>query len=112
MWLPFGFVGLMAVHLFTILEMLALKVFYVVRVFKTEQLDQNMKIMWTLLLVFATIFAEPVFWYLYIWREPLAASQNQLQLPAPGMQTAWGRQIKQPDREVAYVPPSQPPDWR
>src|SRR5450432_3136416 len=66
---PFGFVGLMAVHLFTILEMLALKIFYIVRVFKTEQLDQNQRIMWTLLLVFATVFAEPVFWFLYIWRD-------------------------------------------
>lgn len=112
MWLPIGFVGLMAVHMFTILEMLALKIFYIVRVFKTEPLDQNLKIMWTLLLVFVPIFAEPVFWYLYIWREPRPAWQNQPQLPAPGVQTAWGRQTTTRDREAAYVPPSQPPDWR
>jgi hypothetical protein len=112
LWLPLGFVGLIAVHMFTILEMLALKVFYVIRVFKTEQLDQNMRIMWTLLLVFATIVAEPVFWYLYIWREQPAALQNQPQLLAPGVQTAWRRQTKTPPSEAAYVPPSQPPDWR
>ena len=112
MWVPFGFLGLIAVHMFTILEMLALKIFYIVRVFKTEQLDQNKRIMWTLLLVFVTILAEPVFWYLYIWRDSLAASQNQPQLPAPGVRTAWGKQTRARDREAAYVPPSQPPDWR
>ncbi len=44
-----GFAAFMLLHFFTILESLALPVFYVKRVFKTEQLDQNLKIMWTLL---------------------------------------------------------------
>ena len=68
MLLPLGFMGLFAVHLVTILGTLALTVFYIIRVFKTERLDQNMKIMWMLLLFFAGMFAQPVFWYLYIWR--------------------------------------------
>jgi hypothetical protein len=108
---PLGFVGLLAMHLFTILEMLAMKVFYIVRVFKTEQLDQNQRIMWTLLLVFATIFAEPVFWYLYIWREP-AIANNPPQLLSPGQYAGWGQQATTPNPEAAYVPPMQPPDWR
>lgn len=50
MLFPIGFMGLFAVHILTILGTLALTVFYIIRVFKTEQLDQNMKIMWMLLL--------------------------------------------------------------
>lgn len=110
-WLPIGFLGLLAVHLLTALDVLALKVFYIVRVFKTEQLDQNMRLMWTLLLVFATILAEPVFWYLYIWREQPPAKLSTPRLPALAAQTAWSGQTT-PDRDAAYVPPRQPPDWR
>lgn len=109
---PVGFMGLMAVHLFTILEMLAMKVYYIVRVIKTDQLDQNLKIMWTLLLVFATIFAEPVFWYLYIWRDPPLTANNPPQLRSPAEYAGWGQQTSTSDREGAYVPPMQPPDWR
>jgi len=112
MLLPFGFVGLMAVHMLTILDMLAMKVFYIVRVFKTEQLDQNMRIMWTLLLVFATIFAEPVFWYLYIWRDPPNTANTPSQLAGFGQRPAWGKQTTTREREAAYVPPREPPDWR
>ena len=114
MWLPFGIMGLMAAHMITIFGSLALTVFYIIRVFKTEHLDQNMKIMWTLLMFFAGMLAQPVFWYLYIWREaPAASSWNQPppQL-APGMKTAWGTRTATPKGEAAYVPPVQPPDWR
>ncbi len=110
--LPVGFVGLIVVHLMTILGTLALTVFYIIRVFKTERLDQNLKIMWMLLLFFAGMFAQPVFWYLYIWRETVGpSSQNRAQL-TPGLQSYWSRKREAREREAAYVPPTQPPDWR
>ena len=109
--IPFGFVAFLALHLLTIFGHMGLTVFYIIRVFKTERLDQNLKIMWTLLLFFVGFFAQPIFWYLYIWRGmPETESQRPAEL-GPGLQSRWSRQTaKEP--EVAYVPPPQPPDWR
>ncbi|MCU1263751.1 MAG: hypothetical protein JWM21_69 [Acidobacteria bacterium] len=111
---PLGFMGLFAVHLLTILGTLALTVFYIIRVFKTESLDQNMKIMWMLLLFFMGMLAQPVFWYLYIWREtPKLASPEIPPYPlTAGSQSSWERQAASSPREAAYVPPTHPPDWR
>ncbi len=110
---PVGFMGLFAVHLLTILGTLALTVFYIIRVFKTERLDQNMKIMWMLLLFFMGMFAQPVFWYLYIWRETPEFSQATPPM-ALGAESpsSWTRQTASAPREASYVPPPQPPDWR
>jgi hypothetical protein len=68
-WLGPGMVVLFLVHMLTILGTLALTVFYIVRVMNAEQLDQNLKIVWIILLFFFGMLAQPVFWYLYIWRE-------------------------------------------
>jgi len=113
MLLPVGIVGFVITHMLTIFGSLALTVFYIIRVFKTEQLDQNMKIMWTLLMFFFGMLAQPIFWYLYIWREtPAAASPNQSQLAPLGLRTDWRKRTTTSASEAAYVPPLQPPDWR
>jgi hypothetical protein len=114
MLFPLGFIGFFAVHMVTILGTLALTVFYIIRVIKTERLNQNMKIMWMLLLFFVGMVAQPVFWYLYIWRDPpeLTTQENQPRVVAAGPQPAWTSQAAPPAREAAYVPPQQPPDWR
>jgi hypothetical protein len=107
---PAAFVGFLALHMLTIFGSFALTVFYIIRVFKTERLDQNLKIAWMLLLFFAGMLAQPVFWYLYIWRET-PASQSQPQL-GPGLKSTWSRKTSAPEREPTYIPPPQPPDWR
>jgi hypothetical protein len=110
--LSIGFMALFAVHIVTILGTLALTVFYIIRVFKTERLDQNMKIMWMLLLFFMGIIVQPIFWYLYIWRDQPKLSTAGAPRSALGAASpSWTGQTTAP-REAAYVPPSQPPDWR
>lgn len=111
--IPVAFMGLFAVHMVTILGTLALTVFYIIRVFKTERLDQNMKIMWMLLLFFIGILAQPIFWYLYIWRDSPELSTPGTLPSALGAASpsSWTGHTTAP-REAAYVPPSQPPDWR
>jgi hypothetical protein len=106
---PVGFMAIAVIHMLTIMGSLAMTVFYIIRVFKTEQLDQNMKIMWTLLLFFMGVMVQPVFWYLYIWREA-PAIENEPQLVGPGSQRPWAEARSQ--READYSPPNQPPDWR
>jgi hypothetical protein len=110
---PIGFMGFFVLHMLTIMGTLALTVFYIIRVFKTEQLDQNMKIMWMLLLFFMGMLAQPVFWYLYIWRDAPDLSPNlskEQQMIGPGLQQPLT--ATNSSREAEYFPPRQPPDWR
>ena len=67
--LPVGFFALMIVHMGTILLMTAQMPFYIVLAVKNDQLEQTMKIVWVILFALVSIFACPVYWYLYIWRK-------------------------------------------
>ncbi len=71
---PVGFILLFVVHMFTILLIMTLMAFYIVQVVRTDRLDQTMKILWTVLICMVGIGAMPVYWYLYIWREPATAA--------------------------------------
>lgn len=71
---PAGFIVLFVVHMFTILLIMALMAFYIVQVVRTDRLDQTLKILWTVLICMVAMGAMPVYWYLYIWREPATAA--------------------------------------
>ena len=104
-----GFLGFFAVHMLTILLSMGLMAFYIVRVFKTP-LEEAMKIMWTVLICTVGIFAMPVFWYLYIWREPAVVLPGIAELgSAPA--SAFTNSSQSSARENEYYPP-RPPDWR
>jgi hypothetical protein len=66
----FGFLGIFVLHLFTILLMIALMPFYIILAVKNELLDQSMRIIWVVLLCTLGLLANPVYWYLYVWRKP------------------------------------------
>jgi hypothetical protein len=69
-----GFVGLMVVHMFSVLLMVGLMPLYIILAVKNEGLDQTMRIVWVVLLATIGMFVNPVYWYLYVWRKPPAAS--------------------------------------
>jgi hypothetical protein len=74
---PDMFMAVMALHLLTMLEMFALLVIYMVHLFKTPAVRQDMKALWAVVLFLGNMLAMPVYWYLYIWRpldQPPAAS--------------------------------------
>ncbi|MEQ1642140.1 MAG: hypothetical protein ABL959_01685 [Pyrinomonadaceae bacterium] len=101
-----GFVILMLVHMITIFGSLALTVFYIVHAVKNTKLDSNMRIIWIVLFFFGGMIAEPIYWYLQIWKEP-EPSVAQL-IPPPA--SSWAQQEEM--RQGSYVPPNEPPDWR
>jgi ATP-dependent Zn protease len=68
-----GFVTLFAVHLITILLMIGLMPLYIILVVKSDRLDQTMRIVWVVLICMLGMFAMPVYWYLYVWRNGPAA---------------------------------------
>ena len=69
---PVGFVMIFVLHLLTILIMLALMPLYIILVIKNERLDQTMRIVWVVLACTVGLFADPVYWYLNVWRTPAA----------------------------------------
>jgi hypothetical protein len=80
-FVPMGFVALMGVHMLTILLMFLLMPLYIVFAVKNDQLDQTMRIIWVVLFCTVGVFANPVYWYLYVWRKqpPVANVESESQ---------------------------------
>ena len=73
--LPIGFGLFFLFHMLTILLMFVLMPLYIILAVKDERHDQTTRIIWVVLLATMGMLANPVYWYLYIWRKvsPLAA---------------------------------------
>lgn len=102
-----AFFAIFVIHFFTIILSLALTIFYIIHAVKNTQIDSNMRIVWIVLFFFGGIIAEPIYWYLEIWREKPVAASN-VQLPSQPASVDNFQDI----RSGAYVPPNEPPDWR
>ena len=74
-FVPFGFFGLFAVHMISIGVMMALLPLYIVLAVKNKGLDETMKIVWVVLLATLGILVNPVYWYLYVWKNRPASTQ-------------------------------------
>ena len=109
---PVAFAGIFVLHLFTMLEIMGLLVFYIVNVFRNPNVVGDRKALWAIVLFMGGFIAMPIYWYLYIWRDvkptTLPAGAGVLEPPSQGW-TSPGQ-----DRNAAqpYVPPSEHPDWR
>ncbi len=82
-----------------------LTIFYIINVFRNDRVVKDKKALWAVVIFMGSIFAMPVYWYLYIWREPEAAV------------TGWGGRGYLNDagtgqRAGDYGAPLPPPDWR
>jgi len=64
---------ILPLHLFTMLAVMGLMVFYIVNVFRNDRVDKDQKALWAVVLFMGNMIAMPIYWYLYIWREPPAA---------------------------------------
>ncbi len=71
---PIGIGLFFLCHMLTILLMFVLMPLYIILAVKDERHDQTTRIIWVVLLATMGMFANPVYWYLYIWRKvsPLA----------------------------------------
>ena len=76
-------------HVLTIASALGLKAYFIYHAVKNVALESNVRIIWIVVLAFAGIVAEPVYWYMNIWKEA-RPSEGPMQ-PASSME---------------------PPDWR
>ena len=78
---PVGFALFIVVHMATILLMFLLMPLYIILAVKNERLDQTMRIVWVVLTCTVGMFANPVYWYLHVWRaEPAGSSATPTQI--------------------------------
>ncbi len=56
-----------------LIGVVGLTIFYIVDAQKNRNVDLGQRVLWILLLIFSNIVIFPVYWYLYIWREPKPA---------------------------------------
>ncbi len=73
---PTFFIVLFSLHFLTMLWIFALLIIYIINVFKNERVDKDKKALWAVVLFLGNMFAMPVYWYLYIWREPEKTAES------------------------------------
>ena len=44
-------------------------------IFRSGRVPKDVRILWTLLLVFINVFALPIFWYKYVWKSDEARTE-------------------------------------
>jgi hypothetical protein len=107
---PVSFAVIFVLHLFTMLLTMGLTIFFIVDVFRNARVDKDKKVLWAIVIFLGNMIAMPIYWYLYIWKEPAIAGN-----PLPGQlnsvnSSAWTTNAREEQHQ--YVPPGQPPDWR
>jgi hypothetical protein len=68
--LPEGFGALFAVHLATLVLMLALAAFYLAHAVRSPRVPARWRGAWIAGNVLGGVLAQLPYWYLYVWREP------------------------------------------
>jgi hypothetical protein len=66
---PIGFAVFFLCHMLTIFLMLVLMPLYIILAVKDERHDQTTRIIWVVLMATMGMLADPVYWYLYVWRK-------------------------------------------
>ena len=108
---PLFFVVLFPLHFLTMLLIIGLTIFYIVNVFGNDLVDKDKKALWAVVIFMGSMFAMPIYWYLYIWRESAGAGSPTPSTLDSANASGYLRDA-QPNREHQYVPPAQPPNWR
>jgi hypothetical protein len=85
---PIGIIALFGAHILTIFLIMGLLPLYIILAVKRDRLDQTMKIIWVVLICMVGMFAMPVYWYLYIWREPPVSQPSAAAGQSPGDSTS------------------------
>lgn len=64
-------------HFLTMLWIFGLMVFYIYNIFQNERIDGEKKALWAVVIFLGNMIAMPVYWYLYIWREPTKSKEPE-----------------------------------
>lgn len=65
---PHSFLAfIIVVHLLTMLETVALVVYYLAHVFREPAVPPDKKALWAVVIFFGNALAMPVYWWLFVW---------------------------------------------
>lgn len=95
-------------HLFTILIIFALMIFYVVNVVRNVRIKSDMKAVWAIVVVLGGPIGLPIYWYFLIWKDTDTGASSV----GSGPSLTSTQRIEDHSQQPAYIPPAQPPDWR
>lgn len=70
-------IALFILHIMTMFWTIALLGFYIYNVFINDRIDKDTKVLWVVVLFLGSIFAMPIYWYIYIWRGPSPGTTQQ-----------------------------------
>jgi hypothetical protein len=65
---PVSFTAMFRLHLITVFWVWSLLVIYLLDVFRNDQMDQDKKALWAIVLFLGNMIVLPVYWYLFVWR--------------------------------------------
>jgi hypothetical protein len=103
---------ILPLHLLTILVILGLTVFYIVDVFRNKRVEKDKKALWAIVIFLGNMIGMPIYWYLYIWKDPVVAAPSPAQLNSVDT-SSWTSTAEAPHQEQPqYAPPTEPPNWR
>ncbi len=77
------FFALFGLTCLNMVVLVALLVFYMVDLFRNPRVPDNPRVLWAVVLFFGAPLAMPVYWFLYIWREPTLAEGEAPPTPRP-----------------------------
>jgi hypothetical protein len=60
----------LAMHIGTIFPVWGMLVFFIIHLVQTIRVPNDQKALWAVILFLGAMIAMPVYWYMYIWREP------------------------------------------
>jgi hypothetical protein len=66
---PLPILLIFPLHFLTMLEMMALTVFYIVDVFKNQRVQNDLKALWAIVIFFGSVIGMAVYWFMFIWPE-------------------------------------------
>ncbi len=109
---PLIFAVIFPLHMLTILGSLALEVFYVVNVFRNKRVEKDKQVLWVVLLLLAGMMAAPVYWYMYIWKDDVPATQSEPKALNNAEAASWSDVKGRTQREKDFSTPPPPYSWR
>jgi hypothetical protein len=62
--------GFVVLFLIAFISIPCMLVFYIVDCWRNSRVAKNQKALWTVVLLAGSYLAFPVYWYLYLWRQP------------------------------------------
>ena len=68
------FLYVFPLHLFTMILMFALTAVYVVHAFRSDEVAQDRRVLWVIILFFGSMFAFPIYWWFYMRPSRLTAA--------------------------------------